>query len=142
MIVRDAMNKKVRIIRPDRSVREAAEIMSAHRIGSLVILSDSKLVGILTERNIMDHIVSKSRNSDEIKVEEIMTKEVVTISPEEDIEDAAELMTEKKIKKLPVIENGKLVGIITASDLIAFEKNMIEKLAGLMTVAPARGVGG
>jgi CBS domain-containing protein len=142
MIVRDAMNKKVRIIKPDRSVREAAEIMSAHRIGSLVILKDHKLVGILTERNIMDHVVSKSRNSDEVKVEEVMTKEVVTISPDEDIEDAAELMTEKKIKKLPVVENGKLVGIITASDLIAFEKNMIEKLAGLMTVAPAKGVGG
>jgi len=142
MIVRDAMNKKVRVIRPNKSVREAAEIMSAHRIGSLVILSDSEIAGILTERNIMDHVVSKSRISEDVKVEEIMTKEVIIISPEKTIEEAADLMTEKKIKKLPVVENGKLVGIITASDLIAFEKNMIEKLAGLMTVAPARGVGG
>jgi signal-transduction protein with cAMP-binding, CBS, and nucleotidyltransferase domain len=75
-------------------------------------------------------------------VSEIMTKDVITISPEETIEEAAKTMAENKIKKLPVVEEGKIVGIITASDLIAFEEQLVKKLSELIVSPEVRNMGG
>jgi len=77
-----------------------------------------------------------------VKVEEIMTKELITISPDKTLEEAADLMTEKKIKKLPVVHEGRLVGIVTATDLVAYEKNLVEKVATLLTMSPLKRIGG
>jgi len=82
------------------------------------------------------------KNAEDVKVEEIMTKNIITVSPEKSLEDAADVMTTNKIKKLPVVENGKLVGIITATDLISYENKLIEKVSTILTVAPMKRIGG
>ncbi|MBM3304309.1 MAG: CBS domain-containing protein, partial [Candidatus Aenigmarchaeota archaeon] len=102
MLVRDVMNKDVKTIEPDSTVQEAAAKMARYSIGSLIVIRGGSLQGIITERDIMSKAVAKALDPSETKVSDIMTKEVVMIAPERDVADAAEVMIERGIKKLPV----------------------------------------
>jgi CBS domain-containing protein len=133
MLVREIMNKDVVVAEPDITVKEAAEIMSKHHIGSLVILKDKKILGIVTERNVLN-AVAQGKDAELTTVKEIMKKNVVTIAPDRSVEDAVDLMTEHKIKKLPVVDADKLVGIITASDIIVVEPKLLERIANLISI--------
>jgi CBS domain-containing protein len=113
MRVSEIMNKAIAIDH-DVSVREAAKIMSNRNIGSLIVLKKNKIVGIMTERDIMKNISSLGK-----RIVSVMSKSVITIDQGESIDNAALVMTEKKIKRLPVIDKGKLIGIITATDIVA-----------------------
>lgn len=144
MLVKDAMNKDVETIGENDNVRNAAERMVNRRIGSLVVLSPvGQLTGLLTERDILRDVVARGENSKDVKVGDIMTKELIVISPEATLEDAADVMTKNKIKKLPVVdEKGALVGIITASDLIAYEQKLVESVSELMVSGGIGKIGG
>lgn len=131
MYVKDIMNKDVKTITGDSTVMEAAEEMKKYRIGSLVVVKNSKLTGILTERDIMDKVVAEAADSSKLKVKDIMTTEVAMIDPEKDIGEAAQVMSERVIKKLPVIKGNKLVGIVTATDLCMAEPKMLEQIGAL-----------
>ncbi len=121
MRVKEIMKRAI-VIEQDVKVREAAGIMSEKRIGSLIVLKGKKIVGIITERDIMRNVNKLNR-----KVSDIMSKNVITIDKEDSIDDAASLMANHKIKKLPVLENRRLVGIITATDLIANSDELNEE---------------
>lgn len=143
MLVKEAMNKQVKTISPSSSVREAAQIMNKYRIGSLIVIAGSgQIVGIATERDVLVDVVAEGKSSDDVKVEDIMTKDVITISPDKTLEEAADVMNDNKIKKLPVIDNGTLVGIITATDLITYEEKLVEKVADLLSIRPMKDIGG
>jgi len=143
MLVVEAMNKDVKTIRPDATVKDAVKIMNQHRIGSLVVVKGTgEVLGIVTERDILNDVVAEGKDSSEVRVEDIMSDEIVTIDPRRSLEEAADLMVEKEIKKLPVVQSGKLVGIITASDLIKYERSLIEKVSTLLASSEAKGVGG
>lgn len=143
MLVKEAMKKDVKTIRPSDTIKDAAVLMNENRIGSLVVVSGTGTVtGIVTERDILIDVVAAGKNAEDIKVEDIMTKELITISPDKSLEDAADVMTKNKIKKLPVMEGGRLVGIITATDLICYEKKLIEKISNIMLVSPFKRIGG
>jgi CBS domain-containing protein len=135
MLVRDIMNKDVKTIEPSDTVQDAAAKMSRFSIGSLIVIKNGSLQGIVTERDIMTKIVSKSIDSSKVAVSKIMTKSVVMISPERDIEDAAEVMIEKGIKKLPVIKDDTLVGIVTSMDIVIAQPKMMDQMAGLFLTA-------
>ncbi|MFH8080869.1 MAG: CBS domain-containing protein [Candidatus Aenigmatarchaeota archaeon] len=134
VIVKDVMNPKVVVAKPQATVKEAAEIMSAFRIGCLVVVENERVVGIVTESDIIGKIVSKRKDPEKVTLEEIMSKNVITISSEETIDEAAEKMVNNKIKRLPVLEGDKLVGIITATDLISYEPKIIESLSELFSI--------
>ena len=143
MLVKEAMKKDVKTIRPSDTIKDAAVLMNKNRIGSLVVVSGTGTVtGIVTERDILIDVVATGKNAEDVKVEDIMTKELITISPDKSLEDAADVMTKNKIKKLPVMEGGRLVGIITATDLICYEKKLIEKISNIMLVSPFKRIGG
>lgn len=143
MLIKEVMVEDVKTIRPNCTVKEAAAMMNENRFGSLIVVSGTgKIVGIVTERDILVGVVAEGKDSSKVEVKDIMSKDIVIISPDKTLEDAADLMTEKKIKKLPVVEGGKLIGIVTATDLIAYEKNLIEKIATLLTVSPMKRIGG
>jgi CBS domain-containing protein len=142
MLVKDAMTKRVIVIKPDLTVKEAAKIMTEHRVGSLVVMENDKLAGIITELDIIWKVVAGDLNPNETLVKDIMTKEVITIRSDQTLEDATHLMVEKKIKKLPVMEDDKLVGIITATDLISVQPKLIEALAKLMLFREKKPVAG
>jgi len=143
MIIAEVMNRNVKTIRPDDTVMDAVKVMNENRIGSLVVIDGTgKLVGIITERTILAEVVAKNKNSKKTKVEDIMATEVVTVAPEMTLEEAADLMCEKNIKKLPVIDKGELVGIVTASDLVAYESKLIDKVGKLLLTKSMQGFGG
>ena len=113
MKVKEIMNKVI-VVEHDISVKEVAKIMSNRNIGSLVVLKNNKIAGIITEKDILKNISSLEK-----KISAVMSKNVITIDLNESIDNAALIMSENKIKRLPVIDNNKLVGILTATDIIA-----------------------
>jgi CBS domain-containing protein len=133
MLVRDIMKKDVMTTKQDATIKEAASVMSNRHIGSLVVLEKEKIVGIITERNILKSIAD-GLDPELTTVEEVMTKNVITIEPDKTIDDAVGLMAQHGIKKLPVVDGSKLVGIITASDIIVVEPKLIESIANLLSI--------
>jgi len=133
MIVKDIMRKNVIVAKPDVTLREASKVMSQFQIGSLIITERKKILGILTERNVLS-AVAKGKNPELVTAEEIMAKNVITIEPDKNIEEAVELMVKNRIKKLPVVKDDKLIGIVTASDIIVVESKLIESIASLVSI--------
>jgi len=116
--LRKIMIEKVVTIQPDSTARQAAELMNMHEIGCLIVVDHEKPVGILTERDMLKRIVCESKPTKTSKIISLMSKPLITASPEMRAGDAAKLMFEHNIKKLPVVENGRLVGLVTLTDLL------------------------
>ncbi len=103
--------------RVDKTVFEAAELMDSKGIGCLIIVQGEAPVGIVTERDFVRRIIAKKLPYD-VKVSEVMTKSLVAVDPDVSLKDAARLMSSNKIRRLPVVKQKKLVGIVVASDFI------------------------
>jgi CBS domain-containing protein len=112
------MIEDVVTIKPNATVRQAAELMNLHEIGCLLVLDQEKPVGIITERDILKRAVCKCKASQKTKVRDLMSKPLITTSPQMHAGEAAKLMFERNIKKLPVVEGGRLVGLVTITDLL------------------------
>lgn len=113
MKVKEVMNEVIAVDR-DITIKEAAKIMSERNIGSLVVVRGTTIVGIITEKDIMKNISDISK-----KISSLMNKRIFTVNQNDDLEDAAAIMAENKVKHLPVIhEEGQLVGIISSADII------------------------
>jgi CBS-domain-containing membrane protein len=118
------------------SVEEAAQFMKSEDIGDVMVVNrNKKLVGILTDRDIVVRAAADGVDLKELKVEEIVTKEVKTIAPDAPVEEAVKIMREEAIRRLPVIEEGKLVGIVTLGDL-AVDRDPTSALAEISAAAP------
>ncbi len=117
-ILKSKPNKAVVTISPDAPVYDAVKLMAEHSIGALVVMEDDEVVGIVTERDYARKVVLKNRSSDTTKVREIMTEAVIYVRPTDDNESCMALMTEKRLRHLPVMDDGKLVGIISIGDLV------------------------
>ncbi|PIN77978.1 CBS domain-containing protein [Candidatus Woesearchaeota archaeon CG10_big_fil_rev_8_21_14_0_10_34_12] len=115
MKVKDIMNKVV-VAEDNLSIGEAAKIMSEKSIGSLVLINKKNVSGIITESDILKAAAQRNLG---ISVRTVMAKKVYSVSSDDCLDDAAEIMKKRKIKRLPVIDNGRLFGIITATDLLA-----------------------
>jgi CBS domain-containing protein len=115
--VKDIMTKEVVTIDPDKTVFEAAELMESSGLGCLVVVIKAFPVGIITERDIVRRIVAKRGSLDQ-KVTEVMTKKLITVDPDTSLKDAARLMSTNKIRRLPVLKQNKLVGIVVSSDFV------------------------
>ena len=115
MQVKEIMKKAITISKK-ATIKESATIMSKQEIGSLVVAEKNIFFGIVTGHDIIKHI-AKSNNLNE-KINKIMSKNAVTINPEATLEEAASLMHEQKIRRLPVVEKNRLLGIITAADIV------------------------
>lgn len=112
--------KEVKTISPEETVKDAAVLMNKYSIGSLVVVdSKKKLVGIVTERDIMQKVTAPNKLAGKVLVEDIMSNKLITIDANDLLDDAVYLMIKNKIKKLPVIDNDELVGIVTATDIVA-----------------------
>lgn len=142
MQIKDIMKTDVKTTGPRSTIQKAAEEMSDYRIGCLVVVKKERMVGIITERDILTRLVAENLSASKTKVEDIMTTKVVMIEPEKDVTDAAEIMTTRKIKKLPVISNDHLVGIVTLFDICAVEPSLIKKVASLMMLPKKKIIAG
>jgi len=113
-------NKNVEVwtIAPEASVYDAVATMADRQIGALVVIEDDKVAGIITERDYARKVILKDRSSKLTPVREIMTDKVLYVRPEQSIEECMALMTEKRIRHLPVLNGDKLMGMISIGDLV------------------------
>ncbi|MGA2636891.1 MAG: CBS domain-containing protein [Methylocella sp.] len=114
----DQKGREVLSIHPDATVFDAIKKMADKNVGSLVVLEDDKLVGIITERHYARKVVLEGRASPATPVRTIMETSVIYAKPQQSVEECMAVMTDKKIRHLPVIENGRLIGIISIGDLV------------------------
>jgi CBS domain-containing protein len=105
-------------ISPDATVFEAIKLMADKNIGALLVLSDGKLVGLFTERDYARKIALQGKSSKETRVREIFTGVVITVKPNDSIEDCMKLMTEHRVRHLPVVEKGNVIGLVSIGDLV------------------------
>jgi CBS domain-containing protein len=117
MKVRDIMTKDVACLRSDDSIEHAAQLMKQYNCGSLPVCTQDKLIGIVTDRDIAVRSVASGEDSSCQRVGDIMTKEVVFANPETNVNDAARLMSDRQIRRLPVVENNSLIGIVALGDI-------------------------
>ena len=124
-------------VSPDIPVFEALEVMAEKNVGALLVLEGERLVGIFSEGDYARKVILKGKASKETPVREIMSSHVLYIRPEQTIEDCMALMTDKRVRHLPVMEAEKLVGVISIGDVvkavIAEQEFMIEQLQNYIT---------
>jgi CBS domain-containing protein len=132
ILVRDVMTKNPRVVRRDTSVQEVVATMNKFDISSVIVVQEERPVGIITHKDIMSKIVQPRIPPDAVTAREIMSTPVVTITEDASIEEAVRLMAKKNIKKLPVVTDQKLVGIITSMDLVREEPKLTALMESLL----------
>ena len=130
--VREAMTEDPRSIGASASVVEAARLMREQHIGSLPVTEDERLVGMITDRDITMRVVAEGADLKATSVEDVFSRDLISVEPDKDLDDALQLMARHQVRRLPVVENGRLVGIVAQAD-IALRKN--EKKTGELVEA-------
>lgn len=110
---------------PEASVQEALKVMAEHGIGSVLVMEGDRLVGIITERDFARKLGVEGRSPSTIAVRDVMTTDLITVTPGQSVNECMAIMTEKRIRHLPVLEEGRLVGLLSIGDVV---KDMIEEL--------------
>ena len=113
------MVKNVITVKPNATVKNAVKLMNTHEISCLVVVNHEKPIGIVTEQDMMRRVIHKSRIPEKTRVSDIMSKPLIAATPNMHAQEAAKLMLERNIRKLPVVENERLIGLVTLTDLIS-----------------------
>ena len=133
--VRQLLDRKDRAVfslRPEAPVLEAIRAMAEHHVGALLVMKDEVLAGIVSERDYARKVILRGRSSSDTPVRDIMTTPVLTVSPETSVEQCMQLVTDKRVRHLPVVEAGRVVGMVSIGDLvkavIAEQQQQIQQL--------------
>ncbi|UZE92399.1 MAG: CBS domain-containing protein [Methanosarcinales archaeon] len=132
MPVREIMTKGVITAETDMKVSDAGRKMLTRNIGTLIITEKGKPVGVVTERDMVRKIIAKDLRPSSATLKDLMTQPLVTVSPDDSIDKAARKMAELNIRRLPVIEDDKLIGIVTDTDMIAVSSGLADILSNLI----------
>ncbi len=117
MKVRDIMTQSVAYVSPQSKVIEAAQLMQKHNVGSIPVCDQNGIIGIVTDRDIVVRNVAHGTSPESTIVQDVMTSQVTTASPDMDINDAANIMSSSQIRRIPVVENNMLVGMVSLGDM-------------------------
>jgi signal-transduction protein with cAMP-binding, CBS, and nucleotidyltransferase domain len=132
LAVRDVMTRTVVTATPDMSAAEAGKKMVENRVGNIIIVKDEGPIGIVTESDMVAKVIARNVKPGSIKLEQLMSKPLITTTSSDDIHDAVLMMAQKKIRRLPVIDDGALVGIITDADVIQASSEINQILDNLI----------
>lgn len=131
--IRDLIeDKSVHYAQPDWTVSQAAKFMKEHEIGAVAVLNNGRMCGMFTERDIMRHVVAESLDPKATPVSEVMSKDLVTATPDDSYEACLSKMQQKHCRHLPVLENDQLVGMISLRDLLQIDAREKQQRAQLM----------
>jgi CBS domain-containing protein len=133
--VEEVMTKNPRTVNVDGTVLEAAQLMRDNDIGDVIVVEDGEVTGIVTDRDIVVRAVAEGRDAESTTVGEIATTGVEAIEPDASVDDALRMMREHDIRRLPVVKNGRPVGIVSLGDL-AVEREPDSTLADISAAAP------
>lgn len=138
--VEDVMVEDVVTVEEDVTVKRAVGLMNKHEIGCLVITKRGKPIGIVTERDMLTRVLAESRDPDKTRIVDVMSRPLIVADPQMDLEEAAKHMFKMKVKKLPVVSEGKLIGLITLTDIARFQPQIIKilKKVQFLETAPKR----
>jgi CBS domain-containing protein len=135
--VREATTEDPRSISPSASVVEAAQLMREGHIGSLPITDDETLIGMITDRDITTRVVAEAADPTKTSVGDVYSRDLVSVEPDQDLEDALRLMARHQIRRLPVVEDGRLVGIVAQADIALALKEDEKKTGELLEAISA-----
>ena len=128
-------------IAPEATVFEAIKLMAEKNIGALLVMSGGKLAGVVTERDYTRKVALQGKTSRETRVWEIIPKEIITVMPDDSVEDCMKLMTEQRVRHLPVVEGTNVIGIISIGDLvnwiISTQNAQLEQMEQYLAGSPA-----
>jgi len=126
IIVDEVMSRNPKTIWPEMTAQEAGKLMRQEGVGSLVVIEDGAAIGILTEKDLVEKVVAEGKPPSKVKVMSIMSSPLVTIEPGMSVAEAARKMSEMKLRRLPVVHGGKLIGILTENDVLKLSPSLIE----------------
>jgi CBS domain-containing protein len=121
--IKEVMTRDVRACEPNATVAEAAKVMAQEDVGPVPIVEGGRLVGIVTDRDIVVRVVAEGRDPNATAVTEIASTELVTVSPDDDLDEALNLLAERQVRRLPVVEGDRLVGIVAQADIARLGKD-------------------
>jgi len=124
--VEDAMTKKLITAGKDEKITDIAKKMKENDIGSMIITEEDKLIGLITSEDLIKRVIIQKKDPDNTTAGEVMTKNLLTASPDEELSEAIETMITNGIKRLPVVDNGNVVGILTDGDVMRISPKLIE----------------
>ena len=131
--VRDAMTEDPRSIGSSASVVEAARLMREQHIGSLPVTEDERLVGMITDRDITTRVVAESAAPETTSVGDVYSRDLISVEPDHDLGEALELMSRHQVRRLPVVENGRLVGVVAQADIALKDNERTGELVGAIS---------
>ncbi len=132
--VKDIMIKKIITAKPEQTIQEAAELMGKNRVGCLIVTKDKQPIGMATESDIIKKVVAANLNASKTRVGDVMTAPLVFGNTSDDLVETSNRMVKTHIRRLPIIEGGKLVGILTDTDIVRAMPNMINLLSERLNV--------
>ena len=118
VLVKDVMIKNVMKIESSAPTKKAAELMAKYDIGCLIVIDDGKPTGIVTERDMLKRVLLQFRDPRMTRVDDIMSTPLIASNPETELREALRLMNERRIKKLPIVKDGLLIGLLTITDVV------------------------
>ena len=131
--VRDAMTADPRSIGASASVVEAARLMGEQHIGSLPVTQDDRLVGMITDRDITTRVVAESAVPETTSVGDVYSRDLISVEPNSDLDEALRLMARHQVRRLPVVENDRLVGMVAQADIALKESERTGELVGAIS---------
>jgi CBS domain-containing protein len=121
--IKEVMTTHVRACEPNATVADAAKLMAREDVGPIPVVEEGRITGLITDRDIVVRVVAEDKDPKATTVGQIASKDLVTVSPDEDLDDALTLMAERQVRRLPVVEGDRLVGIVAQADIARLGKD-------------------